>query len=91
MLLKNYMEDVVDQTLDEIMEWKESCGCDRCRNDIKALALNHLPPKYVVTDMGYVYSKVNQLATQFRTDITVAVTNAMKVVSKNPRHDPEKC
>ncbi len=87
MLLKNYMEDAVEATLDEILEWKDTCRCDRCRSDVKALALNHLPPKYVVTDKGYVYTKVNELATQFRTDITVAVTNAMKAVAKHPRHD----
>ncbi len=91
MLFRNYMEDAVDATLDEIREFKDSCGCERCRSDIKALALNNLPPKYVVTDKGYVYTKVNELATQFRTDITVAITNAMMVVSKNPRHDPNGC
>ena len=91
MLFRNYMEDAVDATLDEIQEFKDSCRCDRCRSDIKALALNNLPPKYVVTDKGYVYTKVNELATQFRTDITVAITNAMMVVSKNPRHDPNGC
>jgi competence protein ComFB len=91
MLFRNYMEDAVDATLDEILEFKDSCNCERCRSDIKALALNHLPPKYVVTDMGYVYTKVNELATQFRTDITVAITNAMKMVAKKPRHDPDGC
>ncbi len=80
-----------NSTLDEILEFKDSCGCERCRSDVKALALNNLPPKYVVTDKGYVYTKVNELATQFRTDITVAITNAMKVVSKKPRHDPNGC
>jgi competence protein ComFB len=87
-IFKNYMEEVVDSTMDEILARDDGiCKCDRCRMDIKALALNHLPPKYVVTDMGYVYTKVNELVSQFRADITVAVTNAMKVVRKNPRHD----
>lgn len=87
MIFKNYMEDAVDAALDEVLELTEACGCERCRLDIKALALNHLPPKYVVTDKGYVYTKVNELAAQFRTDITVALTNAAKVVSQKPRHD----
>ncbi len=88
MLFKNYMEEVVENTLDQILAHsKDICTCDRCRLDIKALALNHLPPKYVVTDMGYVYTKVNELESQFQADVTVAVTNALKTVRKNPRHD----
>lgn len=89
-LFKNYMEEVVDTTLEEILSRRDDvCKCERCRMDIKALALNHLPPKYVVTDKGYVYTKVNELESQFKADVTVAVTNAMKVVRKNPRHDQE--
>ncbi len=86
MIFKNYMEDAVEAELDDVLELADACKCERCRMDIKALALNHLPPKYVVTDKGYVYTKVNELAAQFRTDITVAITNALKVVSRNPRH-----
>lgn len=87
MLFKNYMEEVVESTLEEILAHRDDiCKCDRCKMDIKALALNHLPPKYVVTDKGYVYTKVNELESQFKADVTVAVTNAMKVVRNNPRH-----
>ena len=88
MLLTNYMEEAVDRTLEEILADRDDiCRCERCKMDVKALALNHLPPKYVVTDMGYVYTKVNELESQFKADITVAVTNALKVIRKNPRHE----
>jgi len=89
-LLRNYMEEVVDSTLDEILAHHadDICTCERCRLDVMALALNHLPPKYVVTDMGYIYTRVNELESQFKADITVAVTNAIKIIRKNPRHEP---
>lgn len=88
MIMGNYMEEVVDRTIEEILARREDvCKCERCKLDIKALALNHLPPKYVVTDIGYIYTKVNELENQFKADITVAVTNALKVIRKNPRHD----
>lgn len=88
MQLKNYMEEATDSTIDEILARRDDvCKCDRCKMDIKALALNHLPPKYVVTDRGYVYTKVNELENQFKADITVAVTNALKIIRDNPRHD----
>jgi len=84
---KNYMEEAVERTIEEILARRDDvCKCDRCKMDIKALALNHLPPKYVVTDRGYVYTKVNELESQFKADMTVAVTNALKVVRENPRH-----
>lgn len=87
MLFKNYMEEAVEYTMEEILARRDDiCKCDRCKMDIKALALNHLPPKYVVTDKGYAYTKVNELVSQFKADVTVAVTNAMKVVRNNPRH-----
>ena len=87
MLLRNYMEEVVDSTIEEILARRDDvCKCERCKLDIKALALNHLPAKYVVTDIGYVYTKVNELETQFKADVTVAVTNALKVIRANPRH-----
>ncbi len=90
MLLRNYMEEVVDRTLDEIMSYHDDvCKCERCRMDTKALALNHLPPKYVVTDIGYIYTKINELESQFKADIAVAVTNAIKIIRKNPRHEVE--
>lgn len=88
MIFRNYMEEVVDSTMGEILgRDQDICKCDRCLMDIKALALNHLSPKYVVTDMGYIYTKINELECQFKADIAVAVTNAMKVVRKKPRHD----
>ena len=90
MLLSNYMEEAVDRTMDEILSPRDDvCKCERCKLDIKALALNHLPPKYVVTDKGYIYTKVNELESQFKADITVAVTNAMKIIRLNPRHEEE--
>ncbi len=90
MLLRNYMEEVVDGTLEEILSRRDDiCTCERCMQDIKALALNHLPPKYVVTDKGYIYTKVNELESQFKADVTVAVTNALKIIRKNPRHEEE--
>ncbi len=90
MLIKNYMEEAVQNTMDEILAHREDiCKCERCLMDIKALALNHLPPKYVVTRKGYVYTKVNELINQFRADITVAVTRAIRVVREKPRHGEE--
>lgn len=85
--LKNYMEEVVWQTLEKLLaERPEVCSCEKCRLDMAAIALNKLPPRYTVTEKGKVFAKAAQLECQFKTDILMAVLKAIEIVGKNPRH-----
>ncbi|TYP51619.1 late competence development ComFB family protein [Thermosediminibacter litoriperuensis] len=84
--LKNYMEDVVFSFLDELIKGKQVCTCERCRYDIAAIALNHLPAKYVVTEQGEVFAKTQLLSQQFKTDAVVELLKAIDIVCKNPHH-----
>lgn len=84
--LKNYMEDVVFSLLDELIKEKNACACERCKYDIAAIALNNLPPKYVVTESGEVYAKTQLLNQQFRTNAVVEILKAIEVVRNNPHH-----
>ncbi|ABY92800.1 late competence development ComFB family protein [Thermoanaerobacter brockii subsp. lactiethylicus] len=86
MQLKNYMEDAVEQMMDRVLKDLDVCKCDRCRMDIKALALNNLPPKYVVSEEGELYVKTNELVRQFEVDIIKAITMAAIKVNNNKRH-----
>lgn len=86
MHLKNYMEDAVEQMMDRVLKDLDVCKCDRCRMDIKALALNNLPPKYVVSEEGELYVKTNELVRQFEVDIIKAITMAAIKVNNNKRH-----
>lgn len=85
--LKNFMEDVVINKTDEIMNTMNICKCEKCRLDIIAISLNNLPSKYVVTDKGELYSKVQELEQQFDVDIETQIVKAAVHVSKNPKHD----
>ena len=85
--IKNYMEVCVFNALDKVLTSLGSCTCDICKLDVMAMALNNLPPKYVVTSRGELYSKINNLRHQFDVDITAAITSASVLVSRNPRHD----
>lgn len=84
--LKNQMEDVVFLIMDEVLKDKNICKCNRCRMDIAAIALSHLPPKYVVTHEGEVYAKTDLLSGQFRTDVIIELLKAIEIVSKSPHH-----
>jgi competence protein ComFB len=86
----NYMEEVTEEVLDNILPTqKDLCKCEHCRLDIIALALNRLPPKYVVTTLGRAHTKLEATKAQFRVDITTELVNAIKVVKNNPRHKPK--
>ena len=87
-MVKNYMEDVVDHFLPSILDsFPGMCKCPQCIEDVKALALNNLQPLYSVTEKGNIYVKINELVVQFRTDAIAQIVNAIQIVSKNPRHE----
>lgn len=86
-MIKNYIEIVVDELLPNVLnKYPDICTCPRCIEDIKAIALNNLKPLYVATETGFVYAKVNDLMTQFTTDVIKELVNAIDIVSRNPRH-----
>jgi len=86
--LKNCMESLVWERLDSVLRaYPEMCTCQKCRNDVVALALNALPPRYVVTFAGETYTKVHSLEQQFGIDIVAALTNAIDIVSRKQQHE----
>lgn len=87
-MIKNYMEQIVEETLPTIIDnYTNICKCEKCLDDIRAMALNNLKPLYYVTEEGAVYSKLNELGQQFRTDIISELIKAIEVVSKKPKHN----
>lgn len=91
MQLKNCMEDLVWERLDEVIASNSRvCNCENCRYDIAALALNFLPPRYVVTATGETYAKIRALENQFNIDILTAITHALQIVSSKPHHYVQK-
>jgi len=62
------------------------CHCDQCLDDVLAMALNHLPPRYATTDEGQLYVQVEYLRPQLRSDILRELTQAALRVSSHPHH-----
>lgn len=85
--VKNYMEHVIDLKIDAIIKSIDMCNCEKCRLDVKAIALNNLPPRYVVTSKGILYSKLNELELQFEVDVQKEIVKAAMIVKENPRHE----
>lgn len=84
--LKNLMEELVINSLEDVLKDINTCKCETCVTDITAIALNSLPPKYIVTQVGELYSKSDLLRQQFEVDIISAITKAAVIVKRNPRH-----
>lgn len=89
MALVNVMEQIVSDKLDEFLKGEECCKCTRCLEDMKAIALNRLPAKYVSTNSGELFSKLNATVRQSAVDIDIAVTSAVSMVAKHPSHASE--
>jgi len=89
-VLKNIMETFVLEKLDEVTDKLNCCKCQKCRMDIASYALNKLPPKYIATYEGGVYSKLDTLSLQYETDLLKAIYQAAQIVKENPRHQEEK-
>lgn len=86
MILKNYMEEIVFSLIDDVLKDIDVCKCEKCKMDIIAIALNNLPTKYVVTERGELYSKVNILKLQVGVDVITAITRAAMMVKERPHH-----
>lgn len=83
----NAMESLVEEAYDKLRDKLDCCTCEQCRNDIIAYALNQLPPKYVVTIQGAMYSKANStMKTQPGADIIAALTAGANLVRTRSRH-----
>lgn len=87
MELKNYMEILMWYKIDELIDdTPDICRCEKCRFDVAALAMNFLPPRYIVTDKGRIFTNVKTLEQQFTIDIITALTHAITIVKSHPQH-----
>lgn len=83
----NVMETLVEEKANKYIDLFGLCKCHRCVADVKAYALNHLNPKYVVMRTGEVIPRITLYENQFSAGVTAQILNACKIVMASPRHD----
>lgn len=84
----NVMEEMVKIKLKDRLDKTDCCKCEKCVDDMMAIALNRLPSKYVSTPRGELFSRVgSSLEKQNSLDIEFAVVSAIEFVSTHPHHD----
>lgn len=94
--LCNTTELVAKQILDQIVISKivdgydltGYCFCERCLTDSLSLALNNLPPRYVVSEEGEVFARtVMELDYQFQATVNSELIKALLQVGAHPHHE----
>ena len=87
--LVNVTEEIVRGLVSFLLhgtEYQTFCHCQECEMDIVAIALNALPPKYVVTaearDRAFGHLNTSESIEQ----INKQIIHAIHVVGRNPRH-----
>lgn len=82
----NVMQLLVEEKADEYMKMFGICCCEKCRVDVRAYALNHLPPKYVVLSENERVPRLTVYESRFSSDVTSQLIQACKKVMLTPHH-----
>ncbi len=85
--ITNVMEEVVERNIDDYINKFSVCKCNRCRADIKALALTKLPAKYVVLSDSTRAPMVSFYAGRYETQAKNEIIFACTTVKDKPRHE----
>ncbi|WP_060205384.1 late competence development ComFB family protein [Sporosarcina koreensis] len=88
----NVMEEVVQAVLQQYeKELHLTCNCDRCKDDIMAIALNEIKPRYIVNSELSPFIRAAHVADrQGATNILSTVVKAARIVSASPRCENAK-
>ncbi len=81
-ILVNLAELAVKERMNEALDRFKCCECDRCIKDILAIAVNTLPPKYIVRSEQDIAVELRK----YEGDVVGALVNAVITVKNNPRH-----
>ena len=87
---RNIMEEVVLANLDKVIAETNCCNCEMCRSDVVTYTLNRLPPKYVTTRKGELFSLLDTHLFQNAADIIFTMSKSAKQVRDNPSSDCER-
>ena len=82
----NLTQALVEEKAEKYMSLFGMCTCKRCRVDVTAIALSHLPSKYVATQSREVVPLLSLYEGQHSAQVITEVMNACKKVMSRPHH-----
>lgn len=87
--MKNLVEDAVRELHAELLVRHPGfCACQRCKDDVLALVMNHTRPRYATSSRGFALASLDVRGEQTRAELLARVLEAMRVVAQSPRHTP---
>jgi competence protein ComFB len=87
MAVINAMETVVKQLFEEFRKnYELKCDCLTCQEDILAIALNKLPPRYTSSEKGHLFVKGEFTNQQLRSDVMRELMEASSIVEHHQHH-----
>ena len=82
----NVVKDIALDLLPGVLKKLDIEDTSENREDILALALNHLPQQYVTSCSGRAYAEmINNFKVQYQTDVLTGLTRAAIIVKGRPR------
>lgn len=87
MLLENVMEEIITKRVEDIWDCESvKCKCDKCKQDVISLTLNHVKPRYVSSPEGRIYVMSEVQNGPQNEEINTLIEEAVQKVGENPKH-----
>ena len=86
-MLINANEEIVRARLPELLKEYDCCKCEKCVDDMMAIALNNIKPAYVNTAEGMMFKRINSMLRQASADMDMEMLRAIEMVSGHPNHE----
>ncbi len=83
----NIMQKLVESMAQDYIEKLGVCRCLRCQEDVKALALTNLGPKYTVFPASERIPMLTLYERRYASVVAAELTKACAIVKANPRHN----
>ena len=85
--LINIMENNVILAVNKTAPELNCCTCDKCKAELAAYVLNRIPPKYVDTEKGALFTKANHMSADFDMKILLEIAHASANIGKPVGHE----
>lgn len=90
MAVFNAMETIVINLFDEFQKnYVMKCDCNKCKDDVLALVLNKIPPRYASSEKGQLFVKGIYINPQLQSDVMRELMEAAKFVEHHQHHQEE--
>ncbi|MEG2915765.1 MAG: late competence development ComFB family protein, partial [Oscillospiraceae bacterium] len=87
LVVHNVMEDLVVSVINKNVKNFNCCMCEQCLNDMAALSLNLLPPKYIAATKDEIVKLTADYIKKSEIDVSPIVIKAIIKVKGSPRHN----